>query len=165
MTSLSKRMKVPIVGISIAFVIAGCSTTDMEAARPMPTPNTVVARSRSASSKGSLYADGVYTAIGQYGSLPSSITVTVTLSDDLITAVEVTPHATNPTSLDLQRRFAAAIPTVVVGKRIDEVKVDRLAGSSNTPDGFKAAIERIKEQARIGGTALKYGFTATSRIW
>jgi hypothetical protein len=74
--------------------------------------------------------------------------MSVTLVDDIITDVEVTPHATNPTSLDLQRRFAAAIPAVVVGKRIDEVNVDRLAGSSGTPDGFNAAIQRIKEQAR-----------------
>lgn len=93
------------------------------------------------------YKDGVYTAIGQYGNLPSSITVTVTLDDDVITDVKVTPHATDPTSLDLQRRFAKAVPAVVVGKRIDEVKVDRLAGSSGTPIGFNAAIEQIKEQA------------------
>jgi uncharacterized protein with FMN-binding domain len=95
----------------------------------------------------SVYSDGVYEATGQYGSLPSSITVTVTLVDEVITDVKVTPHATNPTSLDLQRRFAAAVPQVVVGKRIDEVKVGRLAGSSGTPDGFNDAIEQIKEQA------------------
>ena len=95
------------------------------------------------------YVDGDYTATGQYGSLPSSITVNVTLDDDIITDVKVTPHATNPTSLDLQRRFAEAVPAVVVGKPIDEVKVGRLAGSSGTPDGFNAAIELIKEQAKV----------------
>lgn len=47
-------------------------------------------------------------ATGEYGSLPSSITVKVTLKDSLITEVEVTPHATNETSLDLQKRFAKA---------------------------------------------------------
>ncbi|WP_419872810.1 stalk domain-containing protein [Candidatus Pristimantibacillus sp. PTI5] len=94
------------------------------------------------------YVDGDYSATGQYGSLPSSITVNVTLDDDIITNVKVTPHASNPTSLDLQRRFAEAVPAVVVGKRIDEVKVGRLAGSSGTPDGFNAAIELIKEQAK-----------------
>jgi uncharacterized protein with FMN-binding domain len=93
------------------------------------------------------YADGEYTATGFYGGLPSSITVTVTLDDDIIIAVEVTPHATNETSLDLQRRFAEAVPAVVVGKRIDEVNVGRLAGSSGTPDGFNAAIEQIKAEA------------------
>jgi uncharacterized protein with FMN-binding domain len=93
------------------------------------------------------YADGVYTASGQYGGLPSSITVTVTLAEGVITAVGITPHATDPTSLDYQRRFAAAVPRVVVGKPIDEVKLSRLSGSSGTPDGFNAALQRIREQA------------------
>jgi|GEM_PF-794867 len=106
-------------------------------------------RSRFAMSNLFIYADGEYTATGQYGGLPSSITVDVTLVDDVITDVKVTAHATNPTSLDLQQRFAEAVPAVVVGKRIDEVKVGRLAGSSGTPDGFNDAIEQIKEQARI----------------
>lgn len=74
-----------------------------------------------------LYTDGDYTTIGQYGGLPSSITVTVTLENSNITSVSVTPHATNSISLDLQRQFAAAVPDVVVGKRIDEVNVGRLA--------------------------------------
>lgn len=105
-------------------------------------------RSRTARNRSATYADGVYTAAGKYGSLPSSITVTVTLADNLITAVKVIPHATDPTSLDLQRRFAAAVPAVVVGKPIEQLKVGRLAGSSGTPKGFNTAIERIKEQAR-----------------
>jgi hypothetical protein len=73
--------------------------------------------------------------------------VTVTLSGDVITGVIVTPHATDPTSLDLQKRFAAALPGVVVGRDIDEIKVDRLAGSSGTPHGFNVALERIKAEA------------------
>lgn len=86
------------------------------------------------------------------GSLPSSITVTGTMVGGVITDVEVTPHATDPTSLDLQRRFAAAVPVVVVGKPIDEVQVGRLAGSSGTPVGFNAALERINERARSAAT-------------
>ena len=56
-------------------------------------------------------------------------------------------QTTNPTSLNLQRRFAAAVPGVVVGKPIGEVKVGRLAGSSGTPVGFNDALEKIKQQA------------------
>lgn len=97
--------------------------------------------------EGKVYRDGVYEAIGKYGSLPSSVTATVSLVDHVITEVEVTPHATNPTSLDLQQRFAEAVPAVVVGKRIDEVKVSKLAGSSGTPKGFNQAIEKIKNQS------------------
>jgi FAD:protein FMN transferase len=146
MATLIKRMKVTLAGISVALLI-GCSTTGTEVMRPMSTSNADVSRSRSASSQ-STYADGVYRATGQYGGGPSFITVTATLENNVVTAVEVTPHATDPTSLDYQRRFAAAVPEVVVGKRIDEVNVGRLAGSSGTPNGFNAAIQRIKEQSQ-----------------
>jgi uncharacterized protein with FMN-binding domain len=94
------------------------------------------------------YADGVYTATGQYGNEPSFITDRVRLEGGVIRDAQVTPHAINPTSLDLQRRFAAAVPRVVVGKRIEDVKVGRLAGSSGTPKGFNAALRKVQEQAR-----------------
>jgi uncharacterized protein with FMN-binding domain len=153
MTTLRKRISATaMAGISASLVVASCATADPVGVRPTLVPDTAVTRPASAASKASAYADGVHTATGQYGGLPSSITVTVTLAGDVITAVDVTPHATDPTSLDFQRRFAAAVPTVVVGKRIDEVRVDRLAGSSGTPDGFNAAIQRIQQQARTGTT-------------
>ena len=86
------------------------------------------------------------TPLSRRSRLTTMAGISMSLVDGVITAVSVTPHATNPTSLDLQRRFAAAVPAVVVGKRIDEVKVRRLAGSSGTPDGFNDAIRRIKKQ-------------------
>ena len=127
----------------------------MAGVRPTAAADAGATSAQSTLSEDSIYADGVYTTTGQYGGLPSSITVTVTLVDDVATAVSVTPNATDPTSLEFQRRFAAAIPAVVVGKRIDEARVSRLAGSSATPDGFNAAIQRIKEQARAGRTPSK----------
>lgn len=93
------------------------------------------------------FADGVYTATGEYGGQPSHITVKATLKDGVITAVTVTPHAYVPRSLELQRAFATAVPKVVIGKRIDEVKVGKLAGSSGTPKGFNDAIRQIRAQA------------------
>jgi uncharacterized protein with FMN-binding domain len=149
MTIPRKRIKIATVaGISAALVLAGCSTTGTEASRSPSDSGAGATRSAPASSRGSTYADGRYTATGEYGSLPSSIGVSVTLDDDdVVTAVEVTPHATDPTSRDYQERFAEAVPERVVGKPIDEVRVDRLAGSSGTPDGFNAAIEKIRERA------------------
>ncbi|KQV29373.1 hypothetical protein ASC97_23665 [Rhizobium sp. Root1203] len=97
--------------------------------------------------KSQQYADGVYTATGEYGGQPSHITVKATLKDGVITAVTITPHAYVPESLELQQRFAAAVPKLVVGKPIDQVKVGKLAGSSGTPKGFNDAIEQIKRQA------------------
>jgi uncharacterized protein with FMN-binding domain len=136
-----------IIAISVAAATAGCATTDTDVTTPSSASNTSVAAPGSPSSRRSKYADGTYTATGQYGSLPSSIGVAVTLVDDVITAVTVSPRATDPTSLDYQTRFAQAIPALVVGRNIDEVNLSKVAGSSGTPDGFNAAIQQIKAQA------------------
>jgi uncharacterized protein with FMN-binding domain len=142
-----KTLLTTIIAISVAAATAGCATTDAEVTTPSSASNTSVAAPGSPSSRRSKYADGTYTATGQYGSLPSSIDVSVTLVDDVITAVTVTARATDPTSLDYQTRFAQAIPALVVGRNIDEVNLSRVAGSSGTPDGFNAAIQRIKAEA------------------
>jgi FAD:protein FMN transferase len=135
------------VAICVAAATAGCATTDTDGTSPSSAPSSSVATSGSPTSRRSNYADGTYTATGQYGGLPSSIGVSVTLVDDVITAVTVTPRATDPTSLDYQTRFAQAVPAVVVGRNIDEVNLSKVAGSSGTPDGFNAAIQQIKAEA------------------
>jgi hypothetical protein len=96
-----------------------------------------------------VYRNGVYSATGEYGGLPSHIIVRLTLTDAIISNVDVTPLATDPTSLDYQRRFAAEVPAVVNGKHISSVKVSRLAGSSGTPNGFNHALEQIKAKAKM----------------
>jgi len=111
---------------------------------------TLAGAAEAQSARPSRYADGVYTATGEYGGQPSHITVEATLKNDVITAVTVRPHAYVPRSLELQRAFAAAVPKVVVGKRIDQVRVGKLAGSSGTPKGFNDAIRQIREQAARG---------------
>ncbi|MGW4490519.1 hypothetical protein [Streptomyces sp. NPDC004376] len=134
-----------IMGACALTAATGCSSTGTDAAPPLE---------RSSSSnparepdKDGQYADGRYEATGEYGTQDSSIGVTLTLADDKITQVAVEPHATDPTSLELQKRFADAIPDRVVGRDIDEVHIDRLAGSSHTTEGFNDALEKIKNDA------------------
>ena len=95
------------------------------------------------------YTDGTYTADGSYQA-PSgteSITVELTLVDDTITDITVTPHATNPTAKGMQTNFAGGIADQVVGQDIDKLNVTRVSGSSLTSGGFKIAIAAIKEDA------------------
>jgi len=132
-----------LAGSYTSLVMSSCSPSSSDVVQTAPDSKN----SEPTTSQESQYTDGVYEVTGKYGNQPSFITVTVNLVDDKITEVEVSPHATNPTSLDLQQRFAEAVPAVVVGKKIYEVKVGRLAGSSGTPDGFNDAIRQIKEQA------------------
>ena len=94
----------------------------------------------------SKYTDGEYTVEGVYGG-SKSIIVKATLADDKIKHVEVTPNTTISMSLKLQKSFAQAVPDVVVGKPIDEIHLDKLAGSSRTTQGFNDALEKIKAKA------------------
>ncbi|MFC9458970.1 hypothetical protein [Streptomyces sp. NPDC056983] len=148
MPPLSKKFTVALVGISVTTVIVGCTATGTgtnganspSASTASPSP------SRSSADRGP-YKDGEYSADGEYGTRGSSIGVTLTLQNGEISAVDVTPHATDETSLGLQRRFAKAAPALVVGKDIDDVNLDRVAGNSHTPDGFNDALEKIKAEA------------------
>ena len=95
------------------------------------------------------YADGTYTADGSYQA-PSgteSITVELTLADDKVTDISVTPQASDPTAKGMQANFASGIADQVVGQDIDQLNVTRVSGSSLTSAGFKIAIAAIKEDA------------------
>src|SRR3982750_3855079 len=95
----------------------------------------------------SKYTDGEYTAEGLYAG-KKSIIVKLKLDDDKIKEVEVTPNTPNiRMSFNLQKKFAAAVPEVVIGKPIEEVHLDKLAGSSLTTKGFNEALDKIKSQA------------------
>lgn len=95
------------------------------------------------------YADGTYEAEGDYVSPagPSHVTVELTLADDVVTEVTVSPLATDPTSRGFQQQFADGISAEIVGKDIDTLSVSRVGGSSLTSGGFHDALEQIKAEA------------------
>jgi uncharacterized protein with FMN-binding domain len=93
------------------------------------------------------YRDGEYSATGWYGSAPSHHDVTVTIENDTLTSVTITTPAENETSLGYQQRFAEALPEAVIGRTIDEIQIDRLAGASGSPQGFMDALAQIKAEA------------------
>ena len=141
-------------GLTLTALTSACTTTD-----PADSPRAESSPAQSPSGQSPTpstpegdpaeYRDGQYTATGWYGGLPSSIIVDLSLRDGVITDVEVTPQAEDETSLDLQQRFAEAVPGVVVGRSIDEVELDKLAGSSGTTQGFNDAVDQIQEEAAV----------------
>ena len=97
------------------------------------------------------YADGDYEAEGSYSNPggESTVKVELTISDGTISAVTVTPEATNGTSKQYQTKFAGGIADEVVGKSLDDLDVQKVAGSSLTSQGFNDAIESIKGEAGV----------------
>lgn len=138
--SRSVRTAAAAAGVVGAFALAGCSTAaDAQGAGTADggTPGAPA------------YTDGTYTAEGSYATPDSveQIMVTVTLQGDVITAVEVAGDPSRPESARYQSRFIDGIAQVAVGRDIDELQVDRVAGSSLTSGGFTQAIESIKTEA------------------
>jgi len=139
-----------VAGIAL---LSGCAATASEAEEPT-TPDTGSSSSTGTGSTGSdtgtgSYADGTYTADGSYATPESveTISVTVTLENDVITAVEVTGDPQKRESEQYQGQFIGGIADVVVGQDIDDIQVSRVAGSSLTSNGFNEAIEAIKSEA------------------
>lgn len=95
------------------------------------------------------YSDGEYTASGSYQSPggSESIAVTLTLSDNVVTAVTVVGNANNPTSKQYQSKFISGVEAAVVGKDISSLQLSKVSGSSLTPAGFNKALDAIKAEA------------------
>jgi uncharacterized protein with FMN-binding domain len=149
----SVRAGAALVGVAGVFALAGCAGTPVDQT-PAPDPGessdaAPSSSSDSSDSAGGSYADGTYTADGTYVTPESveTISVTVTLQDDIITAVEVSGTPQKQESVQYQGEFIGGIADVVVGEDIDEINVSRVAGSSLTSGGFNDAIETIKAEA------------------
>jgi uncharacterized protein with FMN-binding domain len=95
------------------------------------------------------YTDGTYSEEGSYQSPNGleSVEVTLTLADNTVTDVEVVGNGTNPNTKQFQGLFISGIAGEVVGKNIDELSVDKVAGSSLTSGGFNDAVSKIKADA------------------
>ncbi len=123
------------------------TTTTSQQAGPQQTQQ----QQRTRAGQTSQYQDGKYTQTGTYTSPagPEEIDITITLENDVITAAKVVALATNPASKRYQEQFVSGFEEQVIGKPIDEVELDVVAGSSLTPKGFNEALQNImREQAQ-----------------
>ena len=146
-TTAARLIAGSIAAAAATVVLAGCSSSDREPSRATSTSSPRSTQGPEQEAQAGSYRDGTYEATGWYGGLPSHHDVTLTIADDLITDVTVSTPAEDPTSLEYQQAFAAALPDEVIGRDVDEVQIDRLAGASGCPDGFMDALEQIKTQA------------------
>jgi uncharacterized protein with FMN-binding domain len=121
---------------AVATKVESATTTDT------PVASTVTS---------STYTDGTYKATGSYA-VPhgddNSVTVTLTIKDDTITAVNTTNQYTDNESIEYVQDFDRGISGVVVGKKLDNARVGRVNGSSLTGNGFNEALSAIISKAQ-----------------
>ncbi|MDX2375842.1 hypothetical protein M4I32_03400 [Microbacterium sp. LRZ72] len=132
-SAAAHRMRVgaALVGVAGTVVLAGCASDGGSAAAAGP------------------YTDGTYSATGSYVTPETveTIEVTLTLEGDAVTAVEVVGDPQTAESEQYQSRFIGGISDEVVGRGLDEIDVDRVAGSSLTSGGFDEALASIRAEA------------------
>ncbi|MFN3949958.1 hypothetical protein [Microbacterium sp.] len=146
------RIGTALLGVAGIVTLAGCSGGTTDAAAPAesaPAPAASAAPNAGSGSTGT-YADGTYEATGQYATPESveTIDVTLTLAGDTVTAVEVTGDPQAAESKRYQSEFIGGIQDEVVGKKLDEISVSKVAGSSLTSGGFNDAVGAIKSEAK-----------------
>ena len=142
-TSTKKNTVATLAALTLLGSVAGCAPTTGG------TGGTDNGETGSGTSNDAPYTDGEYSASGSYQSPhgTETVDVTLTLEGDKVTALEVVGQGDNPDSKRYQGEFISGIQAEVVGKDIDELSVDRVAGSSLTSGGFNDAIEQIKAEA------------------
>jgi cytoskeletal protein RodZ len=128
---------------------ASASTSSAAPTSSEAAASSSTAEPTTAAAAASTYADGTYTATGSYSSPggTETISISLTLSDDVITAATAEGEATGGPSSQYQGEFEENFAALIVGKDIDDVSLDKVAGSSLTSGGFNAAVETIKSDA------------------
>jgi hypothetical protein len=99
----------------------------------------------------SVYKDGTYSATGSYMSPGGNedLPVTLVIKGDMVTDATVTVGATRKESVNWQNTFISGYKTQVVGKKISEISLSKVSGSSLTPKGFMDALAKIETQAKV----------------
>lgn len=96
------------------------------------------------------YKDGAYTADGTYQTPKSTetLSVTLTLKNGVVVDSSIVQTAQDQKSVLYQEVFAAGYKEFVVGKKITDINVGVVSGSSLTGIGFNAAVANIIKQAK-----------------
>jgi uncharacterized protein with FMN-binding domain len=119
------------------------SAMDMSSTSSTPATTTPVASDAT-------YKDGTYSADGTYLSPGGNekIGVTLTIANNVISDVSIKTYGATSDSQEHQAQFKDGISALVVGKKVNDVSVSRVSGSSLTSTGFNNALETIKSEAK-----------------
>lgn len=147
----------PGIATLIVIVLVGIVSTAVIVINQSPSQATVVSNSQQLSTgttpsrSTATYADGTYIATTSY-STPGgqeSLGLTVTIANNTIANITLDQKAKSGESMQYQSDFAAGYKSLVVGKKVNDISLSRVAGSSLTCNGFNTALDQIKTDAVV----------------
>ena len=120
-----------------------------QAGEGVPSASSRDGRQPAASDTGQ-YQDGSYALTGHYGKDGSdSIDVDLDVSGGTVQSVRVSGKSDSPVSKKYIDEFAKAVPGVVEGRPLKDLKVSKVAGASWTSDAFNKALDLARQEASI----------------
>ena len=140
-----------LAAVTTAVIVLGGKKEDAPSTNTTSqTESTDTSSPTSSTATDGTYKDGTYSASGTYQTPGGveKVTVKVTLAGGVINSVDMERDPTTPEAEEYQGRFVDGYKSQVEGKKIDEVTLNRVAGSSLTSGGFNKALDTIKNDAR-----------------
>lgn len=149
MNKISQIIAILVIGIIIVgggvffFMRDRKDTTTPAVTETTEQPNTEV-------EPASPYADGTYTKTGSYTTPGGTeqIELTLELQKGIVSGASVKPLGKAPQSKQFQAKFISGFESQVVGKKIEDLNLTHVSGSSLTPKGFNDAVSKIKVEAQ-----------------
>jgi hypothetical protein len=135
---------------SVLLLTAACGGGSDDGSAPSSSATSSDSSSSDSTDAGATFKDGDYSAESDYVNPggTSKVKVDLTVAGGKVSDVTVTPEATNGESKEYQTKFAGGIADEVVGKKLADLKVSKVAGSSLTSLGFNKAVDQIKADAQ-----------------
>lgn len=155
------RTAATLASVAGIALLAGCSAgaAQAETATTSDTSSSTTTEPTAAATTGSGSSDsasgafvaGTYKGDGSYSNPRGNIekvhvSMTIT-ADGTIESVDVTGTTDGAESAQYQGLFISGISDEVVGKKIDELNVTVVSGSSLTSGGFMQAVDAIEAEA------------------
>lgn len=148
-TNTKKTLFASVAGLALMGSVAACAPNATNESPASGTANQSDQAGASSTANAAEYKDGTYSADGNYVSPngEEKIGVTLTLNSGVVSDLQLTPYPTNPNTQKFQDEFISGVNAQVVGKRIEDLSVTKVSGSSLTGGGFNDAITEIKKEA------------------
>lgn len=150
-TGHTKQIVATLAVLIIVAVIAGGAVVAGRGDEGANTSTDTGAKTTQTANQNATYQDGTYQATGGYMTPAGSetIAISVTLQDGVITDTSAINKATDAEAKQNQQDFIDNYKQKVIGKKLSQVSLDRVSGSSLTSQGFNNAIQQIRNKAEV----------------
>lgn len=158
MTPTKRRAYAALAASTALLTLAACGDSDAAendaSSSKTPSASSAAPSEPAASDSGATgaFTAGEYEATGSYTTpdgQTQKIEVEVELAaDGTITSLDADGQAEGGNSEQFQKKFESGIDAQVEGRKITELDVDKVSGSSLTSGGFNDAIDQIISQAQ-----------------